>query len=427
MRRTLTPSQELQLEVDALLERSVEGAPHELLTRLAQLGARLVLQRAVEEECDEFLGRLRYERRPGALPGYRNGYRPRRLRSGEGPIEVLIPQVRNACEPFVSKLFPRGARFLRTEPLKAMVIGGYVRGLSCRDVADLCREAGLGAVSKTTVSVLNRELRARYAAWRSRDLSQLRLVALFLDAIYLRVRPHGGREGVLLAWGITEQGKRVLLELALGHRESADDWLSLGRGLARRGLRDPLLVVADGAPGLIRAIEELWPKADRQRCTVHRARNLYAKIPDKRVEPKLRAAYQRALNEASSFADGKRRMQALIAQLQDQGFERAAACLADDLDALLCHLRYPLRQRIRWRSTNMLERTLGEVRRRTKVIGCFPGESSCLTLCWAVLDLIYSHSTSINFTDLEQQQFRRLRAERERKPELTSRKEAALT
>jgi putative transposase len=96
-------------------------------------------------------------------------------------------------------------------------------------------------------------------------------VALFLDAIYLPVRPMGRKEGVLCAWGIDKGGKRVLIDVCLGMRESEEDWIALGRGLVGRGLRRPLLVVSDGAPGLTNAIEALWPQADRQRCTVHYA------------------------------------------------------------------------------------------------------------------------------------------------------------
>jgi hypothetical protein len=174
------------------------------------------------------------------------------------------------------------------------------------------------------------------------------------------------------AWGFTETGERVLLSVSLGMREAEQDWLGLGRDLTARGLRSPLLVVGDGAPGLISGVCQHWPDADRQRCTVHRVRNLLAKLP-KRERERVRLAYWRALGEATDGADGRRRVGALIAELDRAGFAAAAACLADDLDALLVHLRYPLRHRRRWRSTNLLERSLGEVRRRTKVIGRFPG------------------------------------------------------
>ena len=108
--------------------------------------------------------------------------------------------------------------------------------------------------------------------------------------------------------------------------------------------------------------------------------------------------------------DGKQRLQALIDELDTAGYTAAARCLADDLDALVVHLRYPLRHRNRWRSTNLLERSLGEVRRRTKVIGRFPAETSCLTLVWAVLDLFFSHaSNGATFNDLDRRHLYRLK------------------
>jgi putative transposase len=142
---------------------------------------------------------------------------------------------------------------------------------------------------------------------------------------------------------------------------------------------------------------------------VHRARNLYAKLPD-RERDRVKRAYWQALDEAISEQDAKTRLQALVAQLDQEGFTAAARCLADDLDALVVHLRYPLGHRRRWRSTNLLERSLGEVKHRTKVMGRFPGETSCLTLVWAVLDLLITHQTNgIHFTALDRQRLKRAR------------------
>ncbi len=124
----------------------------------------------------------------------------------------------------------------------------------------MAREAGLGAISRSSVSRLCHELRNRYRAFRARSLADVELLALFCDAIYLPVRPEGPKEGVLVAWGFTLAGERVLLDVCLGQRERHDDWLDLGRGLAARGLPEPRLVVSDGAPGLItRWSSNRWP------------------------------------------------------------------------------------------------------------------------------------------------------------------------
>ena len=417
-RRTVPPSAEIEDQIDQLLAVGVGENPRQSPSELAKLGARLIIQRAVEDEFDAWLGRARYERRPAYQrglrnydSGLRNGFRPRKVQTAEGELKVEIPQVREAAEPFVSKLFPCSTRVLRTEPLRAMVIGAFVRGLSMRDVESLLEKAGLGKLSKSTASRICSELRERFEAFKRRDLYEVGVAALFLDAVFLPVRPGGPKEGVLVAWGFTEQGERVLLSVMLGMRESHEDWLALGRDLIARGLGAPLLVVADGAPGLVKAVEQCWPASDRQRCAVHRARNLVAKLPERERE-RVRLAYWQALDEATDERDGRQRLEALVAELDCAGFTAAAKCLADDLDALVVHLRYPTRHRRRWRSTNLLERSLAEVKRRTKVIGRFPGETSCLTLVWAVLDLYITHAKNgVRFSELERQRLRRMRYE----------------
>ena len=358
MRRTVPPSAEIEARIEQMLSVGVGENPRESLSELAKLGARLIIQRAVEDEFDAWLGRARYERRApdqceeaAEESGLRNGFRSRRLQTAEGELEIEIPQVRQAAETFASKLFPRTPKLVRTEPLKALVIGAFVRGLSMRDVESLCEEAGLGKLSKATASRMCEELKERFERFRRRDLYEIRLVALFLDATFIAVRPDGPKEGVQVAWGFTEDGERVLLAVSLGMRESFEDWQALGRDLISRGLGAPMLIVADGAPGLIKAIEQCWPASDRQRCCVHRARNLYAKLPDRERE-RVKHAYWQALDDAISEQDAKRRLQALVDQLDKGGFTAAARCLADDLDALVVHLRYPVRHRRRWRSTD---------------------------------------------------------------------------
>jgi putative transposase len=359
VRGTVPPSAEIEAQIDQLLAVGVGDNPRGWLSELARLGARLIIQRAVEDEFDAWLGGSRYERRLESQrglrnyeSGLRNGFRPRRVRTAEGELEIVIPQIREAAQTFASRLFPRTPKLLRTEPLKALVIGAFVRGLSMRDVESLCEQAGLGKLSKSTAARICEELRERYEAFKRRSRYEVRLVALFLDATFICVRPSGPKEGVLVAWGFTEDGERVLLEVMLGMRESFEDWQALGRDLIARGMGAPMLIVADGAPGLSEAIEQCWPASDRQRCRVHRARNLHAKLPERERE-RVKHAYWQALDDAINERDAKQRLQALVDELDKRGFTAAAKCLADDLDALVVHLRYPLRHRRRWRSIRM--------------------------------------------------------------------------
>jgi putative transposase len=301
VRRTVPPSAEIEEQIDRLLAVGVGEDPRESLSELARLGARLIIQRAVEDEFDAWLGRARYERRPARQrglrnygDGLRNGFRPRKVQTLEGELEVEIPQVREAAEPFVSKLFPCSTKVLRTEPLRAMVIGAFVRGLSMRDIESLCEKAGLGKLSKSTAQRICTELRERFEQFKRRDLYDVQVAALFLDAIFLSVRPDGPKEGVLVAWGFTEDGERVLLSVMLGMRESHEDWLALGRDLIARGLGAPLLIVADGAPGLIKAVEQCWPASDRQHCCSPRS------------EPARQAARSRARTRPPGLLAGAR-------------------------------------------------------------------------------------------------------------------------
>jgi putative transposase len=393
--RRIAPSVQIEAAIEAVLLGGISGPDQ--LSQLGRLGAQLILQRAVEDELEAFLSRARYERTPAAA-GSRNGTRPRRIQTAEGEIAIAMPQVRDTLTRFVSSVIPDTRAIVRTRPLEALVIGAYVRGLSDRDIESLAREAGLGTISKTTVSTICRELRDRYRAFRARSLGEVRLLVLMLDAIYLPVRPDGPKEGVLVAWGFTTDGERVLLDVCLGQRERTEDWLDLGRGLIARGLRSPLLVISDGAPGLIRAITELWPDADRGRCAVHRLRNILAKLPQRPgLHARVRAAYWAALDTATTPSEAEHGLRSLVGELSRE-YPSAAACLADDLPALTVHLAYPLRLRKRLRSTNLLERSLEEVRRRTKVIGRFPGETSCLTMAWAVMDLVIAGGRGLGLT-----------------------------
>jgi Transposase, Mutator family/Transposase IS116/IS110/IS902 family len=147
------------------------------------------------------------------------------VQTAEGELRIEIPQVREAAMPFVSKLFPKWhcKRLLRTDPLKALIVGGFVRGLSMRDVESLCEEAGLGRTSRSTVCRVCAELHERFEAFKRRSLYDLHLVVLFLDAIHLPVRPSGPKEGVICAWGITETGERALVSVRLGMREAKGD------------------------------------------------------------------------------------------------------------------------------------------------------------------------------------------------------------
>jgi putative transposase len=380
---SIVPSERLGRELDGIVAGVAEE--EDPIEAIGRLGARLILQRALEEELTEFLGRERYERRGEPL-AHRNGYERVTVKTTAGALELERPRVRKASAlGFASEIVGKGVA--RTHALEALVVCSFLRGLSVRDIEAALEETfGGPVVSKSTVSRICADTRERYRAWCGRRLGEHDLVYLFLDAVYLKLRPDDTpAEGVLIAWGVTLEGRKVLLGLQLGSRESYEDWLDFGRDLLARGMRPPALLIADGAPGLWNAARELWPAALEQRCTVHALRNATKKLPE-RLHGELKGRYWQILDQATSVADARAGLLMLASDYQ-AAYPAAAAVIERDLDALVCHLRFPAVHRKRIRSTNLLERTFVEVRRRTKVIGRFPGETSALCLIWAVLEL----------------------------------------
>jgi len=402
----IVPSERLRRELDEVL--AGVGEHDDPVEAVARLGARLILQQALEDEVTEFLGRDRYARAGGGGAGYRNGYEPRTVKTTSGAMELERPRVRNAAElGFESQVLGKGVS--RTHALEALIILGFLRGLSVRDVEALLEEAlGEQVVGKSTVARICQNTRERYRAWCERDLSGHDLVYCYLDAIYLKLRPDDEpAEGVLVAWGLTLEGQKVLLGLQLGSRESYESWLDFGRDLKARGMRPPAMVIADGAPGIWKATRELWPGAIEQRCTVHALRNITSKLPE-RHHREVKARYWKILDEATSAADAKAGLLALAGDYR-RAYPSAMKTIDEHVDELVAHLRFPLEHRKRTRSTNLLERTFVEVRRRTKIIGRFPGETSALSLIWAVLELASRGWRGITMTPKAVAEIERLR------------------
>lgn len=379
----VAPSERFRRELDEVLA-GVAGE-EDLIETVGRLGARLILQQALEDEVTEFLGRRRYERAEETV-GHRNGHEPRTVKTTSGSLRLERPRVRDASKlGFQSRVLGKGVA--RTHALESLVISSFLRGLSTRDVEAVLEEVFEESIaSKSTVSRICEDTRERYRQWCRRRLEQHDIVYLFLDAIYLKLRPDDQpAEGVLVCWGVTLEGRKILLGLALGSRESYESWLAFGRDLIDRGLRSPALVIADGAPGIWKAVRELWPAALEQRCTIHALRNVTSKLPE-RHHAEIKARWWKIFDEARSAGEACQQLQALASEYR-AAYPSAMAVIERDLDALVTHLRFPSEHRKRIRTTNLLERTFVEVRRRTKVIGRFPGETSALSLIWAVLEL----------------------------------------
>jgi putative transposase len=305
----VAPSERFRSELDEVL--AGVGDEHDPIEVVGRLGARLILQQVLEDEVTEFLGRRRYER-AGETVSHRNGHEPRTIKTTSGSMALERPRVRNASKlGFESRVLGKGVT--RTHALESLVISGFLRGLSTRDVEAALEEVFEEPIaSKATVSRICEDTRERYRQWCRRPLEQHDIVYCFLDAIYLKLHPDDTpAEGVLVCWGVTLEGRKVLLGLALGSRESYDSWLAFGRDMIARGLRAPALVIADGAPGIWKATRELWPGALEQRCTVHALRNVTGKLPE-RHHQEIKTRWWKAFDDARSPADASRELQDII-------------------------------------------------------------------------------------------------------------------
>jgi putative transposase len=364
-------------------------------SELIELATRLIVEEALEGEVRDALDRDYYEHGVAPGQGHRNGHRTHRLKTAEGGLEYSAPQVAGL----------KG----HTEALETLAVEMLARGLSVRDIEDAFKdETGRLLLSKTAVSELGKQLWEDYQAFKTRDLTEYDIAYLFIDGIAERIRPGQRREPVMAAWGFTVDGRKVLLHLMAGSKEDAETVSAFFQDMRARGLGDPLLVVSDGAPGVIKAIEVCFPRSARQRCLAHRMRNLAAKVPEDlwpEFKARATAAYQAPSRKiARDLAEGV---------VADHGTElaNAVACFTDDFEACIAHLRLPITHRRATRTTNLLERLFVEERRRLKIIPNAFGEKAVLKLMFGAMTRAAERWRSIRITEFERRQMAALRNE----------------
>jgi len=357
------------------------------LTDLVRHGARTKIQYAVELEVSQFLGREYYRNDPAttATRGRRNGYEPHTVLTGDGAIDIELPQIRDVpegSEKFRSKILE--AYGSRTETLDEIICKMYVLGMSTRDIESAFAEILEGkGVSRSTVSKITERLNEDLEAFRRRSLADENILYLFLDGTYVKYRVESERkEPVLAAYGIDERGRKVLLHVGPGNRESYENWKTFLQEMTRRGLKTPLLTVTDGNPGVIRAVRELFPLGLRQRCQKHKMENILGKAPKEAAEELQREIWKSF--HASGYEEGLRIGREVIAKFKTR-FPSAMACLEEDLEACLQCLKLPAEHQKKIRTTNLLERLFEENRRRVKVIPHFFAEKAGMKLVYATL------------------------------------------
>jgi transposase-like protein len=347
---------------------------------LIRESVRLVCQELIETELSSVIGAGRYER-TGDRTGERNGHRPRVLTTKAGDVELAIPKLRRGSF-FPSILEPRRRIDVA---LYAVVMEAYVHGVSTRAVDDLVEAMGSAAgISKSEVSRICAGLDEAVGAFQERRLDHVRFPYIWLDATYLHVRADHQvtSKAVVVATGVTEDGRREILGIAIGDSEDEAFWREFLRSLKRRGLDGVRLVISDQHAGLVAAIGRCFQGAGHQRCRVHFARNLMANIP-KGHQEMVSAAFRTIFAQVSTeeIAAQWDHVEAMLAER----FEKAAALMGRAKEEVLAFRTFP---RAHWRqiwSTNPLERLNKEIKRRSRVVGIFPNEASAIRLTGAVV------------------------------------------
>ncbi len=368
-----------------VIEKNVkEFQGKDSLVELTRIGARMMLEVALEEEIRAFLGRDYYERRTDQ-GGSRSGTKPRTIKIGCGDIEIGMPQVRGAWTPFHSMLLP--PRLTQMEEVKEIIPLLYMNGLSTRKVkkavGKLLSNKGL---SHQNVSRISGKIVEEFRVWKKRDLSGLKVVYLIVDGVRLGVRAGTKeKEAVLAAWGFLEDGSRELLGVSLGNQESYSAWKYFLEDMVHRGLEEPLLTGIDGCPGLMKAVKDVFPTVDIQRCTKHKTENVLDK-----VLKEDRAAVKDSLRKifyAPTYEHAKEAIE-LFRRKWGKKYPSALEVLLNDIELCLTYYKYPYGHWKRIRTTNAVERSFREVKQRTKGIGRFKDEERALTMVyWQMKEL----------------------------------------
>lgn len=337
------------------------------LNDLLKKGAQQLLAQAIEAELAELLAQFEHVLKDGHQVVVRNGYLPERtIQTGLGDIPVKVPKVRDRGGngiKFNSKLVPPYLK--RTQNMEEFIPWLYLRGISTGDMQPTLESLlGKGAkgLSSNTVSRLKKKWEAEYTQWRKRDLSKKRYVYIWADGFYSRVRMDD-KLCLLVIMGVDESGRKEILSVVDGFRESESSWMEVLVQLKSQGLEHaPKLAIGDGALGFWNAISKFWPATAHQRCWVHKTANVLNKVP-KSVQPKVKEALQ-DIWMAETRRDAYKAFELFIQRFELK-YPKASECLQKDKEEMLAFYDFPAEHWIHIRTSNPIESMFASVRLRT--------------------------------------------------------------
>jgi len=345
------------------------------LTDLLRSGARQLLAQAIEAEVATHLQVHEGSQLPdGRRAVVRNGYLPKRtVQTGIGDVPVQVPKVRDReglGRKFASSLVPPFLK--RSRSISELLPVLYLKGISTGDFEEalealLGREAG--GLSSSTISRLKKVWEAEFQEWKTRDLSHKNYVYIWADGVYFGVRSNDAKACMLVMIGVTALGRKELISVDLGYKESAQHWQDIMRNLKEAGLKHPpKLVIADGAPGFWSAVKQEWPSAKHQRCWVHKTANVLAKLPESVQKPAKASLHQ--IWQAPTKKDALSAYNRMV-DIFEGKYPNAMKCLIKDKDEMLAFYDFPAKHWHHIRTTNPIESVFATVRLRSnKVKNC---------------------------------------------------------
>lgn len=363
----------------------------DVLTDILRDGAQRLLSQAVEAEVAEWIAsRANVTNQAGHRQVVRNGRLPQRtITTGVGPIEVQQPRVldrraADEAEPFSSKILPPYLR--KTKSLEELIPWLYLKGVSTGDFNEaLAALVGPNCpgLSASTVTRLKTCWEGEFQEWNKRSLRDKQYVYLWADGVHFNIRLEEDRQCILVLMGATADGRKELIAVVDGFRESEQSWKALLLDVKSRGLAvDPKLATGDGALGFWKALRQVFPATREQRCWVHKTANVLDKLP-KRLQPEAKEKIHN-IWMAATKAEADRAFDLFMATYEAK-YPKATGCLSKDRDVLLTFYDYPAEHWIHLRTTNPIESTFATVRlrhRRTKGSG---SRTACLTMVFKLM------------------------------------------
>jgi putative transposase len=379
-----------------------EGKIQSHLSEIVKGTVEETLNKMLDAEADQLCGAERYQRSE-ARKDTRAGYYERSLETKAGKVQLKVPKLRKL--PFETAIIERYRR--RESSIEESLIEMYLAGVSVRRVEDITQALWGTKVSPGTISNLNKDIYEKIEQWRNKKLTK-EYPYVYLDGTVLK-RTWGGEVkniSILMAIGVSEDGFRDVLGICEGAKEDKSGWSNFLRHLKLRGLKGVKLITSDKCLGLLESIEEYYPDAHWQRCIVHFYRNMFSCVPRGKV--KELAAMLKAIHAQEDRRECIKKSQDVVLKLKEMKLKTAASKLEESLHETLSYTNFPREHWIRIRTNNPLERLIKEIKRRTKVVGCFPDGKSALMLAAARLRYVmgtrWSSKRYLNMDLLKEQQ-----------------------